>query len=902
MTDIFEQVKAANSIEDVITEAGFQLKGSGRYRRSSEHDSLVVDVRNQAYHWNSRGEDGDVIEFVRRWKKTDAKGAVEFLARRAGLPDPQWGGGDPRLRLATRAREDAFTVAARVYVRRLRQSQPVQDYLHGRGFTDETIKSAGLGFTGANTPTDIQELRTEFEANGVDPESPAAAVFIGYQGEVAKWCLSHDLDLPSDWVNKDHLKPLPRGGLVYPHVEGGRVRYVTLRAVPGQADQWFAERRAHNLPVVLAGNRRVYFNYIYTPSDDRCVIVEGQACAITLHQWGIPAVALAGVAAGDQVELLKTLRERHRELYIGLDSDEAGENALHPLGEALGPLVRLVRWSDHDANDWLQAMEREGVGHEDQVRLVEEQIGRARPYVLHLAHQAGKLMGAPRKDAVQKVMRLCTSMDVDDLSFFRPRLTKALSTNVRDFNAMLKAAQTKTKEERRTTDDREQIVETVGGYHDGWLIELTYDPESQSTALAYRDPLGNVGEASRLDIEGHRYVPQMPNQLMIQEVVLFPSQLGPKKSTKELVDMLVDFMTRFYDFKGDDFFLRLSAYYALFTWVYDCFQVLPYLRALGDYGTGKTQMIYRLGHVCYRLMKTSGASTLSPIFRIIHKYRGTLFLDEADFGKSDATIEIIKLLNTGYMKGVPLLRSKDTGGGNFDIDSFDVYCPKLIATRELFQDRAVESRCLTKEVMGGPVKRSIPRILKKTFYQEARELRNMLLTWRLYTWKPEIEIDDDDYDPKIEDRLNQVTMSLKKIVDDQEMKDDIQGFIRAYNQRLIFERSQTLEAKILEALVKIKTEEKPEEHKGEFYWDISIQHITEVTNTIIDEENRLEDEAAEERRQKTKKDLTPRGAGDRIRKKLNLVSERINAGPYKGRFGVVWDEERIQALRERYGV
>lgn len=896
--DIFEQVKEANQIQDVIEEAGFQLRrSSARYMRAREHDSFVVDVQNQAFFWNSRQLQGDVITFVQDWKRTDAKGAVEFLARRAGLPDPEWGA-PSEVRVATRRREDAFTVAARIFVRRLRNDGQAMAYALGRGWTEETIKEAGLGYTGKGTKEEAEELRQAFEREGVDLDSPAAVAVIGYVGNVEKWAKAKNLEvLPTDWISKQELKGMPSRMLVYPHVYGGRVRYLSCRSV--------GERKFHyNLPVALAGNRKVYFNQAYSPGDKRCVVVEGQADAVSLGQWGIPAVALAGTAADSQA--LANVRERHEHLYIAVDQDQAGQTALLPIGEALGPLSRLIRWpmAHKDLNDWLQAMAKDGLSDVvKQSELAERALATSIPYVQHVCLQVGKLMGAPRQDGLKTAVRLINSID-DEVAKtdLRGDLAKALGINIREYNALLKADMQEAKDERRgAEDDQETIVETVGGYFGGWLVELTYDAETETTGLVYRDPTGNVGEATKLDIEGTRYIPVRPNNLMLQEVILFPSQLGPKKTTKELVDLLVDFLARYYDFKGDMFFMKLSAYYALFTWVYDSFQVVPYLRALGDYGTGKTQMIWRVGHLCYRLTKTSGASTLSPIFRIINKYRGTLFLDEADFGKSDATIEIIKLLNTGYMKGVPMLRSRDSGGGDFEIDPFNVFGPKLIATRELFQDKATESRCLTMEVMGGPVKRGIPRILNKGFYQEALSIRNMLLTWRMYTWQEEIEVSDDDFDSKIEDRLNQVTMSLKKLVADEEMKVDIQEFIRTYNQKLILERSDTLEAKILEALVKIR-DATPKMISGEPYWDLTIGNVTLVANEIIDEQNRMLDPEAEERRQKTKKDLSPRGVGAIIDKKLNLRREKRTRDPNKGRFEVIWDEERIVMLCERYGV
>ena len=89
----------------------------------------------------------------------------------------------------------------------------------------------------------------------------------------------------------------------------------------------------------------------------------------------------------------------------------------------------------------------------------------------------------------------------------------------------------------------------------------------------------------------------------------------------------------------------MAAHYVLFSWVYDAFNEVPYIRFQGDYGTGKTRALLVVGSVCYKPFFASGASTVSPIFHILDAFRGTLILDEADFRFSDEKAEIVKVLN-----------------------------------------------------------------------------------------------------------------------------------------------------------------------------------------------------------------------------------------------------------------
>ena len=89
-------------------------------------------------------------------------------------------------------------------------------------------------------------------------------------------------------------------------------------------------------------------------------------------------------------------------------------------------------------------------------------------------------------------------------------------------------------------------------------------------------------------------------------------------------------------------------------------------------------------------MFASGASTVSPIFHILDSFRGTLVIDEGDFRWSDDKADIVKILNNGNVRGMPVLRTEVSRTGEFNPRPFQVFGPKIVATRVLYQDRARE--------------------------------------------------------------------------------------------------------------------------------------------------------------------------------------------------------------------
>ena len=132
------------------------------------------------------------------------------------------------------------------------------------------------------------------------------------------------------------------------------------------------------------------------------------------------------------------------------------------------------------------------------------------------------------------------------------------------------------------------------------------------------------------------------NNLLRNEVVLFPLEAAEYESEQKLVEEIQSFIHCYVDVSP--LFEQIASYYVLFSWVYDAFNELPYLRLRGDAGSGKTRFLLTVGSLCYKPIFASGASTVSPLFRILDSMRGTLIVDEGDFRFSDEKAELVKIL------------------------------------------------------------------------------------------------------------------------------------------------------------------------------------------------------------------------------------------------------------------
>jgi hypothetical protein len=225
---------------------------------------------------------------------------------------------------------------------------------------------------------------------------------------------------------------------------------------------------------------------------------------------------------------------------------------------------------------------------------------------------------------------------------------------------------------------------------------------------------------SHIDLDDNaRLVPFSPhNNLIKNEVVLLPTEPQIYGSEEQLLSEIRSFIHRYVDLSPS--FERLATYYVLLSWLYDAFNDLPYLRLRGDYGTGKTRTLLVIGSICYKPFFASGASTVSPIFHALDAFRGTLIFDEADFRFSDERAEIVKILNNGNVRGLPVLRTMMNRQREFNPQAFQVFGPKIVATRGSYEDRGLESRFITEEMGSRRLRADIPINLPDTFRGSAK--------------------------------------------------------------------------------------------------------------------------------------------------------------------------------------
>jgi hypothetical protein len=186
----------------------------------------------------------------------------------------------------------------------------------------------------------------------------------------------------------------------------------------------------------------------------------------------------------------------------------------------------------------------------------------------------------------------------------------------------------------------------------------------------------------------------------------------------------------------------------------------------------------------------------------LNAFKGTLIFDEADFRFSDEKAEIVKILNNGNVRGLPVLRTMMNQQREFNPQAFHVFGPKIVATRGTYDDKGLESRFITEEMGSRKLRSDIPINLSASFKDEARELRNKLLLYRFHR-RMEVKLDESLVDPKLEPRLNQILLPLLSVVSDENLRNELRSMALEAQLSIVADRGLLVEAQVLEILAEL---------------------------------------------------------------------------------------------------
>jgi DNA primase len=328
--DATEEIKSRLNIEDVIGEY-VQLKRAGRNWRglspfgNERTPSFMVSPEKQIWHDFSSGKGGNMFSFVMEMEGLDFKGALELLARKAGVDLEQFRGAHSGT--YAKEKERLYTVlelATKFYQAHFAKSQAALRYIfQKRGFSKETALDWRLGYAPSNGAALIDFLKSkgfsehEMRSAGVTARS--------YRGGI---------------------QDMFRGRIMIPLCDPqGRVIGFTARILE---DDPKAPKYINTPQTVLYDKSRHVFGLHLAKEAIRrnqyAVLVEGNLDVIASHGVGIRQVAAtAGTALTQQH--LKALSRFTGDIRLSFDQDKAGLQATEraiPIASQVGISLSII--------------------------------------------------------------------------------------------------------------------------------------------------------------------------------------------------------------------------------------------------------------------------------------------------------------------------------------------------------------------------------------------------------------------------------------------------------------------------------------------------------------------------------------------------------------------------------
>ncbi|MDH4223866.1 MAG: DNA primase, partial [candidate division Zixibacteria bacterium] len=308
--ELIAQIRESNDIVDVISEY-IPLKKAGKNfvalcpYHPEKKPSFSVSQEKQIYHCFGCGKGGNVYTFLMEYEKLSFYEALKLLAKKANITITQ----KSKDREKTEIIDQLFyanQIANEYFQFSLEQKKQAKDYLYGRGFTPETIKTFSLGYA--------------------SPDWEGLIKFSTKKGLNTKILLSAGLVIESE--KKEGCYDRFRDRITFPIYNlSHKIVGFGGRAISGETEPKYLnspESAIYNKGKLLYG---LNLSKEIIRKKKAGVLVEGYIDLISLYQTGIKNI-VASLGTSFTREHARLISRYAEKLYLLFDSDRAGESAV----------------------------------------------------------------------------------------------------------------------------------------------------------------------------------------------------------------------------------------------------------------------------------------------------------------------------------------------------------------------------------------------------------------------------------------------------------------------------------------------------------------------------------------------------------------------------------------------
>ena len=379
--NLINEIKSCIKILDLVQEFGLSITRNNFIKsiyKDERTPSLKIYDSTNTYKDYSTGKQGDVIDFYKDFSNISFRDALKELTAKAGLNE-NW---------TKKIIRTVTTPMGRV--RKTKQATPAKkllilkselEYFDERAGIYEYLAGIDKNVSEVKAMNDLMNERKEKEiliyeslekfCFGLDEESfdyltgkerglnPSTIkkfkLFyikdLKLTTEFLKDCFSIDDLVISGLFNYTGKFVFAHHRLIIPYIDNGKINYLRGRLLPGLQHK---QSKPSKLPKYISLNNfagclssKRFFNVDVLRTimpQERLLLCEGEFDTIIMEQQGFRAIGIPGVTniPEDQINSLKDY-----DIYIALDKDISGINAMHKLVKLINKPVKVIKLKHH---------------------------------------------------------------------------------------------------------------------------------------------------------------------------------------------------------------------------------------------------------------------------------------------------------------------------------------------------------------------------------------------------------------------------------------------------------------------------------------------------------------------------------------------------------------------------
>jgi hypothetical protein len=331
------------------------------------------------------------------------------------------------------------------------------------------------------------------------------------------------------------------------------------------------------------------------------------------------------------------------------------------------------------------------------------------------------------------------------------------------------------------------------------LLETIYDRKTGTLKFAVSKDGGDINVIDTWNESIPNYRPKFTEDIRLGRVSL-PRGYREFVNRRTLLAEIQDFIHKYVDI--DPGFEEVAARYVMMTWVYDKFHKIPYLKVMGQWGSGKSRFLDVMAAITYHASYLGEAVTPANIYRWINEYPGTLILDEANFGDTSNQSIITQILNNGYKREGGVMRCSQ-GSADYRPIFYPTFGPKILAAHYSYDDPSLETRFLST-ITYQTKRKDIPFSLPNRHdWEEANILKEKLLYFRLKNWGRISLKKIPNCLKNLNPRFIEIFSPLLLITGDDEMSMEFNKFLKDYSSDFLAQMGLSDEGRVAEEIISL---------------------------------------------------------------------------------------------------